>query len=203
MHLMQKIMTKFIFKILFLFYFLTSLALSNENNILNIGDENAKITVKVFSSLTCPHCASFHNKIYNKLKKEYIDTGKVRFEHHGFPLDRAALNAEKILRAVKDKEKSFLLLSEIYNKQDQWAVGSDIKKINDSIKQIGLKFGLSEKEINESIQNEKIQDQILNERIDAQKKYKISSTPTIYINKKKYEGKHNFETFKKEIEKIL
>ena len=203
MHLMQKIMTKFIFKILFLFYFLTSLALSNENNILNIGDENAKITVKVFSSLTCPHCASFHNKIYNKLKKEYIDTGKVRFEHHGFPLDLAALNAEKILRAVKDKEKSFLLLSEIYNKQDQWAVGSDIKKINDSIKQIGLKFGLSEKEINESIQNEKIQDQILNERIDAQKKYKISSTPTIYINKKKYEGKHNFETFKKEIEKIL
>jgi len=203
MHLMQKIMTKFIFKILFLFYFLISLAFSNENNILNIGDENAKITVKVFSSLTCPHCASFHNKIYNKLKKEYIDTGKVRFEHHGFPLDLAALNAEKILRAVKDKEKSFLLLSEIYNKQDQWAVGSDIKKINDSIKQIGLKFGLSEKVIDESIQNEKIQDQILNGRIDAQKKYKISSTPTIYINKKKYEGKHNFETFKKEIEKIL
>ena len=196
-------MFKFIFKILFLFYFLTGPSLSNENNILNIGDENAKITVKVFSSLTCPHCASFHNKIYSSLKKEYIDTGKVRFEHHGFPLDLAALNAEKVLRAVKDNEKSFLLLSEIYKKQDQWAVGSDIKKINESIKKIALKFGLNEKIINDSIKNEKIQDQILNERINAQKKYKISSTPTIYINKKKYEGKHNFKTFKKEIEKIL
>ena len=196
-------MFKFIFKILFLFYFLTSSSLSNENNILNIGDANAKITVKVFSSLTCPHCASFHNKIYSSLKKEYIDTGKVRFEHHGFPLDLAALNAEKVLRAVKDNEKSFLLLSEIYKKQDQWAVGSDIKKINQSIKKIALKFGLNEKIINDSIKNEKIQDQILNERINAQKKYKISSTPTIYINKKKYEGKHNFKTFKKEIEKIL
>ena len=196
-------MFKFIFKILFLFYFLTSSSLSNENNILNIGNENAKITIKVFSSLTCPHCASFHNKIYSSLKKEYIDTGKVRFEHHGFPLDLAALNAEKILRAVKDNEKSFLLLSEIYKKQDQWAVGSDIKKINQSIKKIALKFGLNEKIIDDSIKNEKIQDQILNERINAQKKYKISSTPTIYINKKKYEGKHNFKTFKKEIEKIL
>ena len=203
MHLIQKIMFKFIFKILFLFYFLTGPSLSNENNILNIGDKNAKITVKVFSSLTCPHCASFHNKIYSSLKKEYIDTGKVRFEHHGFPLDLAALNAEKVLRAVKDNEKSFLLLSEIYKKQDQWAVGSDIKKINESIKKIALKFGLNEKIINDSIKNEKIQDQILNERINAQKKYKISSTPTIYINKKKYEGKHNFKTFKKEIEKIL
>ena len=203
MHLIQKIMFKFIFKILFLFYFLTGPSLSNENNILNIGDENAKITVKVFSSLTCPHCASFHNKIYSSLKKEYIDTGKVRFEHHGFPLDLAALNAEKVLRAVKDNEKSFLLLSEIYKKQDQWAIGSDIKKINESIKKIALKFGLNEKIINDSIKNEKIQDQILNERINAQKKYKISSTPTIYINKKKYEGKHNFKTFKKEIEKIL
>jgi protein-disulfide isomerase len=200
---MQKIMFKFIFKILFLFYFLTSSSLSNENNILNIGNENAKITIKVFSSLTCPHCASFHNKIYSSLKKEYIDTGKVRFEHHGFPLDLAALNAEKILRAVKDNEKSFLLLSEIYKKQDQWAVGSDIKKINQSIKKIALKFGLNEKIIDDSIKNEKIQDQILNERINAQKKYKISSTPTIYINKKKYEGRHNFKTFKKEIEKIL
>ena len=68
---------------------------------------------------------------------------------------------------------------------------------------MGVQFGLNEKIINDSIKNEKIQDQILNERINAQKKYKISSTPTIYINKKKYEGKHNFKTFKKEIEKIL
>ena len=48
------------------------------------------------------------------------------------------------------------------------------------------------------LSNEKIQDEILNERIEAQKNYKISSTPTVYINKKKYEGKHEYKVFKKE-----
>ena len=57
--------------------------------------------------------------------------------------------------------------------------------------------------MNDSIKNQKIQDQILNERIDAQKKYKITSTPTIYINKKKYEGKHDFKSFKKALDKLL
>ena len=56
---------------------------ANEN-ILSIGSENAKVTVKVFSSLTCPHCANFHNNIFEDLKKEYIDTKKVKFEHHSF-----------------------------------------------------------------------------------------------------------------------
>jgi len=203
MHLMQNMMIKKIFKIFLLIYFLSIPVLSSENNVLSIGDENAKITIKVFSSLTCPHCANFHNKIYDKLKKDYIDTKKVKFEHHSFPLDLAALNAEKVLRAVKNKERSFKLLSEIYKKQDQWAVGPDIKKINNSIKKIGINFGLNEKIIDDTIKDEKIQDQILNERISAQKKYKISSTPTIYINEKKYEGKHDFKTFKKALEKIL
>ena len=181
-------MIKNITRILLILFFLNSSLYSNENKILSIGDENAKITIKVFSSLTCPHCAHFHNQIFDKLKKEYIDTKKVKFEHHGFPLDMAALNAEKILRSIKNEEKIFQFLAEIYIKQDKWAVGSDINKINDNIKKIGLDFGLNNKIMNDSIKNQKIQDQILNERIDAQKKYKITSTPTIYINKKKYEG---------------
>ena len=93
--------------------------------------------------------------------------------------------------------------SEIYLKQEEWAVGSDIKKINESIIKIGTKFNLSKKAMNKCLENEKIQEQILTERIDAQKKYKISSTPTIYINEKKYEGKHEFKNFKKQIDKLL
>ena len=107
MHLMQNMMIKKIFKIFLLIYFLSIPVLSSENNVLSIGDENAKITIKVFSSLTCPHCANFHNKIYDKLKKDYIDTKKVKFEHHSFPLDLAALNAETVLRAVKNKKFIF------------------------------------------------------------------------------------------------
>lgn len=173
------------------------------SGIVAIGDESAKITVKVFSSLTCPHCASFHDKIFDQLKKDYIDTKKVKFEHHGFPLDLAALNAEKVLRSIKDKDKSFEFLGEIYKKQNKWAVGSDIEIINESIKEIGSNFGLNKKRMEQFIKDENIQDQILNERINAQKRYKISSTPTIYVNKKKYEGKHEYKDFKKFLEKLL
>lgn len=196
-------MIKNYIKIFFLFIFINSPVFGNENVSLNIGKKNAGITVKVFSSLTCPHCANFHNKIFDSLKKEYIDTGKVKFEHHSFPLDLAALNAEKILRTLKNTEQSFELLGEIYKKQDQWAIGSDINIINKSIKDIALKFGVKESQIDEVLKDEKIQDQILNERIHAQKKYKISSTPTIIINDKKYEGKHDFKNFKKVIEKLI
>ena len=174
-----------------------------ENKILNIGDKNAKITVKVFSSLTCPHCATFHKNIFEDLKKEYIDKNKVKFEHHSFPLDLAALNAEIIVRCHTDTNNRFQLLDEIYKKQSQWAVGSDIMVINESIKKIGLNSGLSKDKMNKCLDNENSQDKILNERIEAQKKYNIQSTPTIFINEKKYNGKHQYKPFKKEIEKNL
>ena len=197
----MKEINKFFCKI-FLFILLTFSA-NAENKILSIGNIDAKITVKVFSSLTCPHCASFHKNIFEDLKKEYIDKGLVKFEHHSFPLDLAALNAEIIIRCHTDNNKKFQLLGEIYKKQNQWAVGSDINVINESIKKIGLDSGLSNDKMNDCLNNESAQDQILNERIEAQKKYKIESTPTIYINKKQYKDKHKYKQFKKAIEKFL
>ena len=172
-------------------------------NILQIGEVNAKVTVKVFSSLTCPHCANFHLKIFENLKKEYIDKNLVKFEHHSFPLYLAALNAELIVRCHNDSSKSFQLLGEIYKKQNNWAIGSDINVINESIKNIGLNSGLSNNIMENCLKDEKLQQQILNERIDAQKNYQIKSTPTIYINKKKYDGNHEYKQLKEAIEKIL
>ena len=172
-------------------------------DVLKIGNKNAKITVKVFSSLTCPHCASFHNKIYEELKKNYIDKNLVKFEHHAFPLDLAALNAEKIVRCASSPEARFKLLKTIYDKQTKWAVGSDIKKIDEFLIKIGTEFKISESNLRKCLDNEKIQELILKERILAQKKYNIKSTPTIYINDKKYEDKHEFKSFKKQIDKLL
>ena len=174
-----------------------------ESKILSIGNSDAKVTIKVFSSLTCPHCAKLHDSIFNKLKNEYIDKGLVKFEHHAFPLDLAALNAEVIVRCQTDNEKKFQLLEEIYKKQKFWAVGSDIKKINALIKEIGLSFNLSEDQMNKCLKDNNAQDEILNQRIEAQKKYKIESTPTILINEKKYTSKVDYKTFKKIIEKNL
>jgi len=197
----MKEMNKFFYKILF--FILLTFSVNAENKILNIGDSDAKITIKVFSSLTCPHCANFHKNIFENLKKEYIDKGIVKFEHHSFPLDLAALNAEIIIRCHIDNNKKFQLLGEIYKKQSQWAVGSDINVINESIKKIALDSGLSNNKMDACLNNEIAQDEILNERIEAQKQYKIQSTPTIYINKKQYEDKHEYKLFKKAIEKFL
>ncbi len=186
--------------IIFLQFFLTKNIFSEP---LIIGNKNAKVTVKVFSSLTCPHCASFHEKIFYKLKEEYIDKNNVRFEHHAFPLDLAALNAEKIIRCETAPEEKFKLLSKIYKLQKKWAVGSEIQKINESIIDIASKSNLNRETILKCLKDEKLQENILNERINAQKKYKISSTPTIYINEKKYEDKHEFKSLKKHIDKLL
>ncbi len=122
------------------FLLFSTFAVQAKSKVLSIGSPDAKVTVKVFSSLTCPHCASFHNSVFNELRKDYIDNGLVRFEHHAFPLDLAALNAEVIIGCQSNNEKKFELLEEIYNKQKDWAVGSDINKINDLIKQIGIGF---------------------------------------------------------------
>ena len=197
----MKEINNLIYKTIFIVLF--SFSVNAENTNLGIGNTNAKITVKVFSSLTCPHCASFHKNIYGELKKDYIDKNLLRFEHHSFPLDLAALNAEIIVRCHVDNQKSFELLGEIYKKQNNWAVGSDIDVINKSIKKIGLDSGLDMVKMEKCLENENFQDKILNERIEAQKNYKIQSTPTIFINEKKYEGEHQYKLFKKTIEKIL
>ena len=196
----MKEINNFLKTVLVIFLFFTVQA---ESKILSIGSPDAKVTVKVFSSLTCPHCANFHEVIFDKLKDEYIDKGLVRFEHHAFPLDLAALNAEIVVRCQTNNDTKFKLLGEIYKKQTFWAIGSDINKINNLIKKIGLDFDLTENKMDECLKNSDAQDEILNQRIEAQKKYKIEATPTIFINEKKYSGKVDYKSFKKVIEKNL
>ena len=194
-------MIKLIHKIIFVFFIFFSFEVKSKE--VGIGDVNSKVTIKVFSSLTCPACANFHSKIFYQIKEEFIDKGLVRFEHHPFPLDLAALNAEMIVRCHVDNIKKFELLGKIYEKQKVWAIGSDINKINDSIKKIGLESNLNNKDMDNCLRDEKKQDEILNQRIDAQKKYEIGSTPTILINEKKYKGKVEYSEFKKVLEKNL
>ena len=197
----MKEVNKFFYKTIFLILFV--LSAQAESKVLSIGSPEAKVTIKVFSSLTCPHCAKFHTSVYEKLKKEYIDRGLVKFEHHSFPLDLAALNAEVIIRCQDNNRKKFELLNEIYIKQATWAVGSDINKINELIKKIGLNFDLSNEKMDSCLKSDQVQDEILEQRIEAQKKYKIESTPTIIINEKKYSGKVDYMQFKKAIDKKL
>ena len=194
-----------LFSILIVFFVFSKIYLNASENraILSIGNQEAKVTLKVFSSLTCPHCANFHNKIFQKLKKEFIDNNKVKYEHHGFPLDLAALNAEKILGCVESKDKKIKLLNDLYKSQDIWASGSDINSINDKLFKISNNFGLNNDKNNSCLNDQSLEDEILNERINASKNYSIESTPTIFINEKRYKGGHNYQNLRNEILKFL
>ena len=172
------------------------------NNKIAIGPSDAAVKVKVFSSLTCPHCANFHINVVAKIKKEYVNSGKVQLIFIDFPLDQAAFNASKLLHCL-DQKKQMDFLDIIYQTQNKWTNGSNLNDINENLKKIVENLGISSSQFDKCLVNEAISDKILNGRIDANQKYSINSTPTIIINEKKLEGSANFENIKKKIEKLI
>ena len=201
--MLKNIRPIFIFFVIKILFIGGSVHSTENSTLISLGNKNAKVTIKVFSSLTCPHCAHFHGKIFKELKKEFIDTNIVRFEHHGFPLDLAALNAEKIIGCINKTETRLKYLNEVYEKQSIWAVGSDINKINSNLIKIAKNYDLNDDKVMSCLNDEKLEEEILSNRINTHKKYSIESTPTIFINEKKYEGNHEYKNFKKAIEKFL
>ena len=88
----------FLINIVFIYIILCFKAYSD--NFVTLGNDEAKVKIKIFSSLTCPHCANFHKNIVPKIKKEYINNGMVQLIFIDFPLDHAALNASKLINCI-------------------------------------------------------------------------------------------------------
>jgi|TARA_B100001540_G_scaffold188211_1_gene166031 protein-disulfide isomerase len=191
-------------KILFtLLIFLTSLTyLSAENKVKRIyeGKEDSKITILVFESLTCSHCAKFHTDIYPELKKNFIDKGFVKLEYRNFPLDLAALNAAKVAHCKSSDGQEILHF--LYKKQDEWVKGSTIEDLNTNLEKIlaSKNFGI---EYNQCINDKNIEDFVLEDRIEGVKKYNVSATPTLIINGKKFEKSLTYKNLEKTLEKLL
>ena len=193
----------FLIKILLIYLILSTKSFGAENGkFKNIteGNENAKITILVYESLTCPHCATFHKKIYPNLKKDFIDKGLVKIEFRSFPLDLASLNASKIAHCKNDGKPDILHF--LYDNQDIWTKGETIEEINLNLKKIINKgnFGIN---IKKCINNKKIEDHILEDRIESVKKFEINSTPTLIINNKKFNKPLTYKNLKKTIEKLI
>jgi len=173
-----------------------------DKSIVAIGSYDAIVKIKIFSSLTCPHCANFHIKVVPKIIKEYVESGKVQLIFIDFPLDLAAFNASKLLHCL-DQKKQISFLDIVYDTQSNWTNGSNIEDINNNLKKIAKNLGISPEQFDKCLIDEDISDKILNNRIEANQKYSISSTPTIVINEKKLEGSASFKNIKKKIEKII
>ncbi len=171
-----------------------------EINRIISGQDNAKITIIAYESLTCSHCADFHNNIYPLLKKEFIDTGLVKIEFRHFPLDIVALNASKISQCKQDQ--SLEIMMSLYSDQQAWIKGKTIEEANENLKKFvkNKNFTL---DFEKCISDKKIEDYVLSDRIEGTKKFEVNSTPTIIINGKKFEKTLNYKNLKKSLEKLI
>ena len=167
---------------------------------ITVGNKDAKITIIAFESLTCSHCANFHKDVYPQLKKEYLDTGLAKIEFRHFPLDIAAFNASKVSQCKNDGNSD--ILESLYANQQKWVKGSSIQEANKNL-QIFLKNEGFNGDFEACITNQNIEYFVLNDRIDGAKNFKISSTPTIIINNKKFEKTLNYKNLKKALEKLI
>ena len=191
---MKKIL---IFLVLF-FGFITNI--NAEVKRITSGNENAKITIIAYESLTFSHCANFHKDVYPQLKKDYIDTGLVKLEFRHFPLDIAAFNAAKISQCKQ--EKSLEILESLYSNQQAWIKGSTIEEVNENLKKFLINRGFNINYEN-CINNKEIEDFVLNDRIEGTKNFKVNATPTIIINNEKFEKTLNYKNLKKTLEKLI
>ena len=172
------------------------------DNSIVIGSDNSKVEIIIYSSLTCPHCAKFHNDVLPEIKKEFVETGDAKIILTDFPLDLAALNASKIIHCAKDDSK-IKLLDTIYEKQKIWTDGNNIEAINENLKKIVNDLKINNFNFDKCLNDKISEELILEGRIKAQKKYKIDSTPQIIINKKKYNGPTDFINIAKKIKKLI
>ena len=193
-------MKKILIKLLFLFFI--CFPVNSEIKILPIieGSENARIKLIIFESLTCGHCADFHKYVYPELKKNYIDTGLASIEFKSFPLDIAALNASKVAHCKNDGKSEILHF--LFDNQSKWAEGNSIEEFNNNLEKI-LNSQSFDIDFNKCIDNKKIEDYVLENRIEGVKKFKINATPTIIINGEKFNKPLTFKNLKKFLEKLI
>ena len=193
-------MKKILFTLLILTFSTVNLIAENEVKRIYEGKEDSKITILLYESLTCSHCAKFHSDIYPDLKKNFIDKGLVKLEYRNFPLDLAAFNAAKAAHCkISNGEE---ILHFLYKNQSEWVKGETIEDLNTNLEKIlkSKNFGI---DYNKCINNKNIEDFVLEDRIEGVKKYNVSATPTLIINGKKFEKSLTYKNLEKTLEKLL
>ena len=182
--------------------FTTNLIAEDSQSIkrISVGDKNAKIKIIIYESLTCGHCADFHENVYPSLKKDFIEKGLVRIEFRHFPLDIAAFNASKIGQCNNDGNADVLNI--LFSGQKKWARGKTPEEATKYLKKFLEDEGVT-LDFEKCLADKAIEDYVLNDRIEGVKKFKVNATPTIIINDKKFEKALNYKNLKKYLEKLI
>ena len=164
-----------------------------------VGDPDAPVTLIEFFSLTCPHCEWFHKNVYNRLKSDYVDTGKLRYVARDFPLNAPALQAAVLARCAGEG-RYFTFVDVLFQTFDDWASARDF---TDKLAQIGELGGVSRDRFEACLADKSLEDSIFRSIASAQAEYNVSGTPTLVVNGVKYDGKMSFEALSRYIDRLL
>ena len=159
----------------------------------SIGQPDAKLRVTEFFSLTCTHCAAFQREVFPKIKSDLIDTGKLLLTYHDFPLDKVALQAATVARALPpDRYEPFV--TTLFASQDRWAFARGINP-TDELQKLALLAGMSRDLFQAVIANEQLKQFIVDEEQQAERDWKVDATPTFLANGKTHSGEMGYDAF--------
>lgn len=166
-----------------------------------LGPDKATVTITEFASMTCPHCAAFTEKVFPKIKSEYIDSGKIRFVFREFPLDIKAAAGSMLARCIAkdDAPKYFAVIDMLFRQQTEWA----LKNTTETLTRIGKQAGLSQQQVEDCLKDQALLDKIAADQKYANEVLKVNSTPTFFINGEMMKGEQSFEEFDKRIKSLL
>ncbi len=162
-----------------------------------MGPENAKVTVVEYASASCPHCANFYKTTFPDLKKEYIDTGKIRFIFREFPHNQPALAAFMLARCAP-KDKYFPLIDMFFTQQDSW-----LEAPLEGLQKIAQLAGFTKESFDACLKNKDVANGIIAVRDKAEKEFGVDSIPTFFVNGELLKGETSIDEFRKTIDPLL
>lgn len=164
-----------------------------------LGPESAKVAIVEYASLTCGHCAHFHNTTYKELKKRYIDGGQIRFTLRPFPLNQ--IDTALYMVARSEASKYYGITDLLFETQNSWM--KEPAKVLGSVKQLLRQAGISEDKFNETLKDQKLLDGINAVRQRATETFKVDSTPTLFVNGVRQQGDVSIDGLEKLIKPAL
>lgn len=182
---------------LFVFVFLSLPAGAQELH--SLGDKEAKISMIEYASLTCPHCARFHEEVLPSLKRDYIDKGHLHYTYRDFPLDGTALGAAMLAECVS-ADNYFAFLDLLYSRQSEWLESADVKG---EVSKLASFAGLSAEASEQCLQDKSIYDGVMAERQGGVDEFQVSSTPSLIINGKKWRDDYSFSAISAYLDELL
>jgi protein-disulfide isomerase len=155
---------------------------------MSLGDPNAPVTVIEYASFTCPHCRNFHETNFDRLKADYIDTGKVHFVYREVYFDRFGLWAGMVARCG-GADRYFGIVDLLYDKQTEWLAGDEPAQIADNLRRIGRSAGLSEDQLNACLQDGEMAQELVADYQRNAEADGVDSTPSFVIGGKTYSNR--------------